>query len=233
MTAPGVKPPSAAVRRRRAKVVELTRLGCWKDQVAAALGVTEDIVGDDRRVMRPYLNGVKKIVPRSVRPPDPAPYDWMAEPAQMPSWRAGSAVARIASLWASLLEGNARNQLAFSVAEARAAGDAEWYAGAQVQVAGLIGYLTQLLEVLQDPAAQQQAAAGGRDDLARVGRSAYSLPPRGAGAVPSRVYGEVWGYWWAGLPLDEEVVTRLAGRHASKDRVRRAVIEMEAAMRQQ
>jgi hypothetical protein len=206
--------------------------------IATALGVSPTIVTGDRKSRRRDLEGVrlyasrKKHVPRA-----PEPVDWVSEPERVlpPAWQLTSPVVPVQTMLKGL--GNAENRLAFNQREARQAGDEAWNVVAQVTLKDAIGRLQGMLAVLEDASAAADAARNGRTDvtlpdgLPRTGGRLH-LPHAGSGVLPTLPFGYLWRYYWAGLPVDDEVVRMAALQfHSTHARIERADAELKQALK--
>lgn len=239
MTAP--RPTAAQLARRRGKAAELYRQGYRIHQIALALGITNSSASNDVEIMRlrdafiPPARGKGRSGPP---PPDPEPYDWRSAPQPAaPDYERTSPIPRVKGLLDSLKETNARNRMGNSVEAAIQARDRSFFVRSQVDLIDLIRYLEDLLAVITDGNARQEALTpSGRDDLTGAfvpeSNSATALPVPGAGIKPARVYSEIWAYMYAGIPVDDDILAMLSGRsrrNGSLTRLRRAAREMAEA----
>jgi hypothetical protein len=229
------RPSDAQLSRRRWKAVEYANAGYSAIQSATALGVATGTINADRALMRRYITtsgrGRHNL-------PDPPSYDWVSEPPPLfgepARWR-NSPAARLAGVLHGLRSENTISRTAHYLAEAKAEGDEKWYAGYQIALADLMAYLARLDEVLASEDAREEAATlAGRDDLkglhtSRAGIGSRPMPPPGGGgAMPGRVFADLWRYWHAGYPLDDRTLRRVArAQNVPLARVERAREQFE------
>ena len=230
----------AQQRRRQDKVVELTIAGCSVLQIAAALSVTRSTVSKDRQIRAQQIrqaaqDGVRKHWSKMADPPDPEPYDWVSDPvlALPPSWKVSGPVVRVQALNEALAEMNALNRLAFNVKDAEAAGDEDWFAMAQIEVRKATETLAEMEDILIDARARHEALRNGRADvlvppIARPGQPLPLVPP-GRGIRPGRVFTDLMGYEYAGIPVGDKEIGEVANRqNAEIARVWQAWRELQA-----
>lgn len=228
------------VRARREKVAEWTLAGYTVEAIAEALGILPTLVASDRSAMKARLKYTTKKTWRSPRPAEPLEkFDWKAaqpdDNAPPPVYVLTSPMRHVQSMYAQLTDTNALNRLAHNVVAARAAGDARWLARSQRQLETTIGYLTDMLDILTDEGVRWQAASsvGSRDDMAQrsldLSPQSQPLPERGVGILPSTTMAWVWRWWYAGIPITDEVIGDIARKlNATRGRIQRAVKEFEA-----
>jgi hypothetical protein len=231
-----VKPTSQQLLRRRDKVVEYTIEGHSVGAIAEALDVTPYVVGTDRKASRHRLAGVKKHTWKTPRPPvPPAPYDWRGgrEAAGAPAYKTMSPVRSVASMLKHLRDGNSLNRLAHNIDQASAAGDRQWLLKSRAALEDTAEYVVAMLALFDDEQARTDAAhsLAGRDDLRHRSRDespmATVLPDKGTGVVPATIYGVLWRFHWAGIPVgDREVANISRWLKTRPGRVRSALAEM-------
>lgn len=241
------KPNRAAKLRREDRVVLLTNLGYWPDQIAQSLEppISETTVFQDRSARKNELIGPTRGHRRRPWPP-PEKYDWMTDPEPEPlkrsHWITGP-VPRLQSLLDWLRDNNARNQFSFNVADAIKANDSEFLTEVKGLIGELSGYLDDLGNIIaSDDARKAATTLQARDDLKvdPAAPRAWSdpggekpMPSFGSGTIPTRVHAGLWQEWWAGRDiLSPEVLSKIATREACPpQRVRRAAAEMLAVLR--
>lgn len=252
------KPSRAQIERREARTVQLTNQGYWADQIAQSMipPVSEATISKDRLHRRDELtrSTMGRHGPR-LRPP-PEPFEWMTgppPPPPPPPHRITGPLPRLEGLLDWLKSNNARNLLAFNVAEAGRLGDAEYLQQLREVLGELSGYLDDLASISVSEEARKAAEqTEARDDLKappprgwngsaeRWNGSASGekpMPAFGRGTIPASVHAALWQEWWAGHDiLDPKVLTRVAvrerrGRDINPARVRRAAAELLAVLK--
>lgn len=228
------------MRARREKVAELTLAGYTVEAIGEALDILPTLVAADRSAMRARLKYRTKMTWKSPRPDaPPEKFDWRnvaeEDPGPTPGYVLTSPMRHVHSMLAQLTDTNALNRLAHNVVAARNAGDYRWLARSQRQLETTIGYLQDMLDVLVNENVRRQAASSvaARDDMAQrsldLSPQSQPLPERGAGILPSTTMAWVWRWWYAGIPINDEVIDDIARKlHASRGRIQRAVKEFEA-----
>jgi hypothetical protein len=232
------KPTREEADRRRDYVVEWSKKGCSRDQIAAALGVSVGVVQADRARRSRQLAGVQMHSGGMAKlPPAPPPFDWMAPPPpEVKRAYRISMMPRVQNLLSYLQESNARARLPYNIEEAREVGDEQWHLQSQLLLSDTIAYLQDLMRILQDKSARQEAATSiaARDDLTvprAVISGEVSLPAQGTGELPGRLFRLLMGYHWAGIELTDEDIAQIGRREtATPERVRRAIREYKAAL---
>lgn len=211
-------------------------------QIARALGVSIGVVTAARNERRHQLEGKKISPPKYDKLPDPPDYDWLAPPPPKVerSYEINSPLPRMEGLLDYLRNSNAKAKLPHNMEEAFDAGDAAWYLKIQIVNSDLIKVLQELGMILESRTAFNAALLpSARDDLSRKRvvsnnpASEQHFPARGSGEMPGRLYAQMMGAYWAGIPMDDAWINHIARKeHSNPERVRRALIEFERAMKE-
>lgn len=232
---------TAQRERRRDKAVEWRSKGYAIDQICRSLRppTHPSTITADLNTRRRELAGAPSTVRAKRRPEDPEPFDWLAEPPPpppLPGYVLRSPVPRIQALLSYLQDSDARNVYAFNVDEAEQTGDDDFLVDSQVAIADLIKTLQELQAIALDAGKQEQAKQPKTlrpDQMFRQSQSlkaAGSLPPRGAGVLPTRLELHLMGMMYAGIPLDDKALAKAASRQAHNIvRARKAADELKKA----
>lgn len=234
---------NAQRERRRDKAAEWRSKGYAIDQICRSLRppTHPSTITADLNTRRSDLAGAPRAVRAGSkrRPEDPEPFDWLAEPPPPPpppGYLLRSPVPRIQALLSYLQDSDARNVYAFNVDEAEQTGDDDFLVESQVAIADLIKTLQELQGIALDAAKQGEAKQPKTllpEQVFRQSQSlkaAGTLPPRGAGVLPTRLELHLMGMMYAGIPLDDKALAKAASRQAHNIvRARKAAEELKKA----